>query len=345
MSNIKISFCIPTYNRSELLSELIESIVSQCENRNDIEICISDNASSDNTSEMIAKWKESTDTPIVYKVNKENIGPDRNYLAAVDLASGEYCWLFGSDDKLVPHSIINIDKYLNANTDIYIVDRFKCDLSMKILSQQAWMTTGDKEYDTSNLSELDEFLDNSLFLGAIFSYLSSIIVKREGWNSVSFEAKHIGTAYVHVYYLLTMMRNGVRIKYINKPLVLCRGGNDFFSINGFSKRILLDFDGYESITQDVFRHNHSIKKKILSILLKERPVIHTIIAVAVYGDYIDKVSLRDHYKKLGVNELFFDFIYFFRPVYKLADKLNLSSKYKWFRVFFHDFCIPKNISK
>ncbi|HDO7716614.1 TPA: glycosyltransferase family 2 protein, partial [Yersinia enterocolitica] len=101
---MQISFCIPTYNRSELLSELIKSIVEQCNNRADIEICISDNASSDDTSEMIKDWTTRTHLPIIYKRNEINLGADKNILLAQTLASGKYCWFFGSDDKLFPGS-------------------------------------------------------------------------------------------------------------------------------------------------------------------------------------------------------------------------------------------------
>lgn len=333
MNNIKISFCIPTYNRSELLSELIGSIISQCEDRKDIEICISDNASSDDTSEMIEKWRERTHIPIVYKSNKENIGPDRNYLAAVDLASGEYCWLFGSDDKLLPNSINDLDYYLDTNSDIYLVDRFRCDFSMKVLDKQSWMATGDKLYDTTRVSELSEYLNSSLSLGAVFSYLSSIVVKRNRWNDILFNTKYIGTAYSHVYYLLTMMRDGVKIQYINTPLVLCRGENDFFSKNGIAKRILLDFDGYELLAQDIFSHEDTIKNSLLNILLKERPIIHTTITVAVYGDADDRVKLRNHYKKLRVSKLLLDAILLFRPLYYFTNKLGLSSTYRYMRRF------------
>ncbi|EBH2219729.1 glycosyltransferase, partial [Salmonella enterica] len=47
-----ISFCIPTYNRKEYLEELLNSINNQEKFNLDIEICISDNASTDGTEEM-----------------------------------------------------------------------------------------------------------------------------------------------------------------------------------------------------------------------------------------------------------------------------------------------------
>lgn len=48
-----LSICIPTYNRSTYLRESIESIIHQSEFiSGDVEIVISDNASTDNTENI-----------------------------------------------------------------------------------------------------------------------------------------------------------------------------------------------------------------------------------------------------------------------------------------------------
>lgn len=328
MSNIKISFCIPTYNRSELLSELIESIVSQCENRNDIEICISDNASSDNTSEMIAKWKERTDTPIIYKINNENIGPDRNYLAAVDLASGEYCWLFGSDDRLLSDAIVRMDEHINEGHDICIVDRIECDFDMKPFSHRTWMSTNSKLYNTSKRTELIEYFNNSYSVGAVFSYLSSIIVKRSRWIKVKFNPEFIGSCYAHVFYLLDIVTNGAGLKYVKSALVLSRGGNDSFAANGLIKRIEIDFDGYFLLANEFFSNDIDLNTKLKAILLKEHPVIHTCIKVAMLGEPQELKKMKRFYIELGIASYYISLIYFFGPVYRLANKMNLSFFYK-----------------
>ncbi len=51
--SIKLSICIPTYNRGKFLPDLFESILSEIdeENRSVIEVVVSDNASGDNTEE------------------------------------------------------------------------------------------------------------------------------------------------------------------------------------------------------------------------------------------------------------------------------------------------------
>ncbi|EDQ3425490.1 glycosyltransferase family 2 protein, partial [Salmonella enterica subsp. enterica serovar 4,[5],12:i:-] len=69
-----ISFCIPTYNRKEYLEELLNSINNQEKFNLDIEICISDNASTDGTEEMIDVWRNNYNFPIIYRRNSVNLG-------------------------------------------------------------------------------------------------------------------------------------------------------------------------------------------------------------------------------------------------------------------------------
>ncbi|EKN6261978.1 glycosyltransferase family 2 protein, partial [Yersinia enterocolitica] len=331
MNNIKISFCIPTYNRSNLLSELIESIISQCEKRNDIEICISDNASSDNTSVMIAEWKERTNIPIIYKVNEENIGADGNYLAAVGLASGEYCWLFGSDDKLQPDAIEKIMCHVSDNHDIYIVDRVECDFNMNPVYRRTWMNTGDKIYYTSRREDLLDYFNNSYSVGAVFSYLSSIIVKRMKWCNIVFDPKFIGSYYAHVFYLLGIVKNGAQLKYVKSALVLSRGGNDSFATNGLIKRIEIDFHGYFLLADEFFPNDYKLNEKFKAILLKEHPAIHTLIKTSMLGEEQDLVKMKNFYTELGISSSIINFVYFWGPIYRFANIIKLSYLYKKLR--------------
>ena len=53
----RLSICIPTYNREPFLRELLNSIVEQA-NPTDVQIAISDNASSDKTKELVDEFKK-----------------------------------------------------------------------------------------------------------------------------------------------------------------------------------------------------------------------------------------------------------------------------------------------
>ena len=75
-----LSICIPTYNREKYLQECLESIIHQEGfNTEDIEIVISDNASQDNTTQLVETYKAKYPN-IKYFRNVENIGAIRNVL-------------------------------------------------------------------------------------------------------------------------------------------------------------------------------------------------------------------------------------------------------------------------
>jgi glycosyltransferase involved in cell wall biosynthesis len=88
---IKLSIAIPTYNGAETIRETLDSIVSQLEDG--VEIVVSDNASTDDTAEIVREYQASY--PVIrYFCNDENLGADRNFDLAVRRAQGEYAWLF-----------------------------------------------------------------------------------------------------------------------------------------------------------------------------------------------------------------------------------------------------------
>lgn len=101
-----LSFCIPTYNRADILKKSLESYVNNDSFDNEIEIIISDNFSTDNTQE-IGEYYASKYTNIKYFRNEQNIR-DANFPLSMDRASGEYL-------KLMKDNLIITDnglKYL-----------------------------------------------------------------------------------------------------------------------------------------------------------------------------------------------------------------------------------------
>jgi len=84
-----LSICIPTYNRAEFLDKNLASIVSQLGfDSENVEVVISDNASTDNTEAIVKKYKEQHKN-IYYSKNEENIG-DRNFPIVIGNAHGVF---------------------------------------------------------------------------------------------------------------------------------------------------------------------------------------------------------------------------------------------------------------
>ena len=99
-----LSLTIPTYNRSVYLAELLECLLPQLAGEPRIELIISDNASSDDTPQMLQSFA-ARGLVMQYLRNPENLGPDANFLICLDKARGKYVWVMGDDDLLTPNAI------------------------------------------------------------------------------------------------------------------------------------------------------------------------------------------------------------------------------------------------
>lgn len=245
-----LSICIPTFNRSALLKQTLESILQQNDER--LHIVVSDNASTDDTKAMVEAFQ--VDNPrLVYSCAVENQGPDRNYLRAVELARTDYCWLFGSDDQVAPNAVRHVFDLIEASgANIYLGARLNCTYEMQPVVVEQWLDVRNDEYfDFRKPDDFLRYCASGESLGSVFSYLSSIVVKREEWNKYPVPERYIGTAYSHVYPLLKVAEES-GVFYTVKPLALNRTGNDHFASAGAAKRLLLDLDGYDLLAADIY---------------------------------------------------------------------------------------------
>ena len=116
MTGIKLSICIPTYNRAEYLRTALETL-AQADFGFAHEIVISDNASSDNTAEVVESFI-ARGLPLLYLRMPENMGAGPNLTNAIQHASGEYMVYQGDDDLLILPRIPEVIAYLDANPDV-----------------------------------------------------------------------------------------------------------------------------------------------------------------------------------------------------------------------------------
>jgi len=267
----QLSFCIPTFNRAFLLGYTIESIINQA--NDEVEIVISDNASEDNTEEIVKSYQKIF-SKITYFRQERNLGFDKNLLNAVKLAQGEYCWLMGSDDVIRPGAINRMLKELKEGFDIYLCNRTWCSFELVPIVDNFWLSKRipDRCFNLSNKNELNCYLNSSMSLGALFGFMSSDVFKREKWNNVNFNESFLGTAYSHVYMLLSFIKKGsCRLKYIKESLVFCRGFNDSFGGHGQVKRFELDIDGHSLLAEEFFSEDVNLQNMFLKVITRMYP--------------------------------------------------------------------------
>jgi glycosyltransferase involved in cell wall biosynthesis len=117
-----LSIAVPTYNREASLNDLLASIeraLSVVE-RHDVEVVVSDNASTDRTDAVIRNWRARL--PLRAYRQSENVGYERNFAALTGLARGRFVWFAGDDDILVEDVLTwLLPLVADAGCDLYVV--------------------------------------------------------------------------------------------------------------------------------------------------------------------------------------------------------------------------------
>ena len=94
-----VSILIPVFNREHLLPASVESALSQT--APDLEVVISDNASTDRTWEVCQEFARRDQRVRIFR-NHSNLGPVRNWMRCAHEARGEFGKFLFSDDLISP---------------------------------------------------------------------------------------------------------------------------------------------------------------------------------------------------------------------------------------------------
>lgn len=123
---IKLSIIIPVYNVERYLSRCFYSVARK--KRNDIEVILVDDGSTDASPVLCDKLKDESPVPISV-IHKKNGGLSSSRNVGIDSASGEYLFFLDSDDSVTESFIPDIMHFLESNK--YDIIEFKSCLEKK----------------------------------------------------------------------------------------------------------------------------------------------------------------------------------------------------------------------
>jgi glycosyltransferase involved in cell wall biosynthesis len=187
MTTPLLSICIATYNRADYIGETLDSIIPQL--TDNVELLVVDGASTDNTEDVVRTY---TDPRIRYVRLPVKGGVDRDYCKAVELARGEFCWLFTDDDLLRPGAIAAVLSGLGEGHGMVVVNAEIRDRTLRdLLIRQRLVMQGNRVYAPNDREHL--FVDALEYLG----FIGSVVIRRNIWLSRDKEP-YIGTEFVHV---------------------------------------------------------------------------------------------------------------------------------------------------
>src|SRR6266403_391920 len=188
MHKIKLSVCIATLNRGNLIGVTFESIIGQVTEQ--VEIVVLDGGSTDNTGEVVRRYQAAFPR-LRYFPQSVNMGVDQDFAKAVDLSQGEYCWLFSDDDLMKPGAIQAVLDAIKGQYGLIIANAEvrNADLA-KELELQRLPLSADRVYRSDESHQL--LAD----VGDYLTFIGGVIIKRQLWNARE-KQKYFGSFFVH----------------------------------------------------------------------------------------------------------------------------------------------------
>jgi abequosyltransferase len=215
-----LSICIPTYNRSVCLGECLESVLSSAKGYEEqIEVLISDDASTDDTVTVINEFKKRS-CMIRYHRNGTNLGMMRNIYAVAGLASGEYIWILGDDDKITGEAVSSVLSRIESGYNLIICNVSLWSKDFSVMKKQRFLPIKrDEVFDDPN-----ELMKR---FGLHLGFISCIIVKKSLFLNLP-PAEYepfIEYGFTQLYSLYAGMVPNCHATCIFAPLVCNRMGN------------------------------------------------------------------------------------------------------------------------
>lgn len=214
---------IPTYNRKTYLQECIERLLPQVEeNREQVELYISDNCSNDDTSDFL-KQIALNHPAVTYYIQPENLGAERNFISIFNHAVGKYVWILSDDDIVVDNGVKHILEYLEKNPDLNYVHMnnyfFKGEYSQESMLKPRLTGKHDTVFTSKN--------DVIETVGCNITLITTSIFNTDVIHKIDDLEQYIPTLFVQGYaFLLSTKDSEVKVGYIGKPVVAVRQNSE-----------------------------------------------------------------------------------------------------------------------
>ena len=207
---MKISIITVCYNSSRTIAETIESVLKQ--NYQNYECLIIDGNSNDNTMNIVENFEKKFNGKMKY-ISESDKGLYDAMNKGIKMASGDIIGIINSDDVLANNKVFStiVSKFTDDNCDGIYADIDILDSNMKSIERK--FKAGKGNY------KLGWFPPHPTL------YVKSDVYKKFGIYNIKYR---IAADYD---FMLRIMKNNVKLSYINEVLVNMRSGGK--STNGF----------------------------------------------------------------------------------------------------------------
>ncbi len=266
---VRLSICIPTYNFGAFIGDTLASIVPQLVEG--VEVVVLDGGSTDDTTQVVGSFQHNSPA-VRYHRQEERGGIDRDLARTVELARGEYCWLFCADDIMKPDAIEQVLERIRSGCDLYLCGFTLSTFDMDpVRDHRIASIASDQEFDLSSEHDRRHYFERAQTTTAFFSFAGSLIVKKDRWDAAGPDEEFIGSLWAHVAQIFRMIPNGLRLHYIAAPLLYKRTENDSFMDRGIVHRYAKAIDGYHRLASAYFPEDSPEARDIRRVVRNEFP--------------------------------------------------------------------------
>lgn len=205
---MKISICIPQFNRIEFLVESLTRI--QLQEYANIEVVVSDDASTDTTYDAIEQLVITYRFPIVYGRNEVNKGYDYNWRKTIEMASGDYVLILGNDDSL--NNKNGIGRLVEIIEKHHFPDLGFCNFIEERTGNTVFNRASNTEVIEGNVLVASKFY-------SCFGFVGGLIFNRKKFLEYNTN-KCDGSVYSQIYIAVLMIASGKRMISIAEPLIV-----------------------------------------------------------------------------------------------------------------------------
>jgi O-antigen biosynthesis alpha-1,3-abequosyltransferase len=266
-----LSICIPTYNFGPYIGETLQSVLRQM--RPSVEIVVLDSGSNDETTNVVTKLQEEYSC-LRYERAEERKGIDRDMARVVELARGQYCWLFSADDVMQDGALARILSEIEQMHDVYLCMHSNETLTMQPIepSHPVLDLSEDASFQLADPKQQLRYFRLSQTTEAFFSYMSGLVIRKALWDTLQLNEKFVGTCWAHVARLFALIPTGMTVKFLAAVLVRRRGGNDSFATRGVVRRYAIAIQGYQNLAVQFWGNDSPQAFHIRRVLRKEFPL-------------------------------------------------------------------------
>lgn len=319
--SLKLTIGIPTFNGARRIGETLDSVLSQVTEAlaGQLEIVVSDNASTDETEAVVRRYQNTSRVPILYSRHSKNMGYDRNVDALFQRAHGDYVWTLADDDVVQEGAISKVlDAIKQTSADLLVLNFDAYDPTLKEVRHELKMP------ESTLCATPSDFFSHA---HGRYGQVSTLVINRNKWTSLDI-SKGFGSNYIHIYAVYSIILTGKAL-ILGSPLLKVRLGSENFGTSG-DALINIATSGVKLIHMMAdMGHEKSLVRK----LLKEsrRYVLDTVKQAKRLGIQHKHDAARNLLQAYNTPEVWFRFvplIYMPASLYTLYRKISEALKVK-----------------